>query len=150
MPYHLDHSLVIPRPRPEVFAFLADAGNLERITPDFLNFHIVTPQPIPMHAGAIIDYRLRLFGLPFYWRTLIEAFDPISSFVDLQLKGPYRLWRHHHVFTDAPGGTLMLDHVQYEMPFGSLGSITRRLVVRRALNRIFDHRNATILKILGR
>jgi ligand-binding SRPBCC domain-containing protein len=150
MLYHLERSLFLPRPREEVFAFFADAGNLERITPAFLHFHILTPRPIVMKAGTLIDYQLRLFGVPFHWKTRIEAFEPISSFTDVQLTGPYRRWHHRHDFSDAPGGTRMDDHVEYELPFGPLGTIAQTLFIRRAVNRIFDHRNATITKILSK
>ena len=135
---------LVRRTRREVFAFFADAANLERITPPALHFEIRSPQPIAMSAGATIDYQLSLFGLKFQWRTLIESFDPESRFVDVQLEGPYRSWRHTHEFSDAPGGTLVLDHVEYEVPFGPLGEIARRLFVARQLRRIFDFRRAAI------
>jgi len=135
---------LVRRTRREVFAFFADAANLERITPPALHFEIRSPQPIAMGAGATIDYQLSLFGLKFQWRTLIESFDPESRFVDVQLEGPYRSWRHTHEFSDAPGGTLVLDHVEYEVPFGPLGEIARRLFVARQLRRIFDFRRAAI------
>jgi ligand-binding SRPBCC domain-containing protein len=147
MPYHLKRSLFISRPREEVFAFFADAENLERITPAFLQFQILTPRPIVMQVGSLIDYQLRLFGISFRWRTRIDTFEPISSFTDIQLTGPYRTWRHRHEFAAVPGGTEMHDQVEYELPFGPLGTIARELFVRRAVDRIFDHRNATILEI---
>ena len=62
------------RPRAEIFRFFSDASNLGRITPDFLHFTILTPPPLDVKAGARIDYRLRLFGIRFRWRTRIEAF----------------------------------------------------------------------------
>jgi ligand-binding SRPBCC domain-containing protein len=147
MLYHLERSLFLPRPREQVFAFFADAGNLERITPAFLHFHILTPRPIPMQAGTLIDYQLRLFGVPFHWKTRIETFDPISSFTDVQLTGPYRRWHHRHDFSDAPFGTMMRDRVEYELPLSLLGAIARAIFVRRAIEQIFDHRNATIEQI---
>jgi ligand-binding SRPBCC domain-containing protein len=135
----------LPRPRPEVFAFFADARNLERITPGWLRFRIVTPGEIPVAAGALIDYRLSLYGIPFAWRTRIEAFEPGRSFVDAQLRGPYRRWVHLHAFEDAPGGgTRMIDRVEYELPFGPLGALAHVLFVKGALARIFDHRRACI------
>ncbi len=149
MPYHLERSLFIPRQREEVFAFFADALNLERITPAFLHFQILTPHPILMKAGTLIDYELRLYGVPFRWRTLIESFEPISSFTDVQITGPYRRWHHRHTFEEVSGGTQMRDQVDYELPLGPLGSVVRLLFVRRALDRIFDHRNATISEVFG-
>jgi len=147
---HLERSLFLPRPRREVFAFFSKAENLERITPPFLHFHILTPRPIPMQAGTLIEYQLRLFGVPFRWKTRIETFEPISSFTDVQLTGPYRRWHHRHEFSDAPGGTMMRDRVEYELPLGPLGTIARALFVRRAVDGIFDHRNATITGIFGK
>jgi ligand-binding SRPBCC domain-containing protein len=145
----LERIQVVPRPRAEVFAFFADAHNLERITPGFLRFRIVTPAPIAMHAGTRIDYRLSLFGVPFGWRTLIERYEPGRRFVDVQLAGPYRRWHHLHEFEDAPGGTRMLDRVEYELPLGPLGDLAHALVVRRQLRAIFDHRRRAIDALLG-
>lgn len=145
----LERIQLVPRPRAEVFAFFADAHNLERITPGFLRFRIVTPDPIAMHAGTRIDYRLSLFGVPFGWRTLIEVYEPGRRFVDVQLAGPYRRWRHLHAFEDAPGGTRMLDRVEYELPLGPLGDLAHALVVRRQLRTIFDHRRRVIDALLG-
>lgn len=136
-------------PRDEVFAFFEDAANLERLTPAFLKFRVVTPPPIEMRAGALIDYRLRLFGVPLTWRTLIEIYEPNVRFVDLQLRGPYRLWRHTHTFEEIPGGTLMRDRVEYALPLGPLGDVARAMFVRRTLERIFDFRNETIASIFG-
>jgi ligand-binding SRPBCC domain-containing protein len=144
MRHVFEQEQLVRRTRAEVFAFFADAANLERITPATLHFEIRSPQPTAMRAGAIIDYRLSLFGLRFQWRTLIESFDPESGFVDVQTKGPYRTWRHSHEFSDAPGGTLVRDRVEYEVPFGLLGEIARRLFVARQIRRIFDFRRAAI------
>jgi ligand-binding SRPBCC domain-containing protein len=146
--YQLKRDLFIPRPKDEVFAFFSDAGNLERITPDFLRFKILTPRPIEMKSGAVIDYQLRLFGLPFRWRTEITEFVPGSHFVDVQVKGPYKVWHHRHQFTTVAGGTQMTDIVDYDLPFGPLGALAHALMVRRSVNQIFDHRNRTILEIL--
>src|SRR5271166_5765411 len=133
MPYLLERSLFIPRPRTEVFAFFSDAYNLERITPAFLHFHILTPQPITMKAGTLIDYELRLYGVRFKWQTRIDEFEPTTYFTDVQSTGPYRRWHHRHEFEEAPGGTQMRDRVEYEMPLGPLGALVRQLFVRRAL-----------------
>ena len=149
MSYLLERSLFIPRPRKEVFTFFADAHNLERITPGFLHFQILTPGPIPMKEGALIDYQLRLHGLRVKWRTRIQEFTPPYSFVDVQLSGPYRRWHHRHEFNEVPDGTQMRDRVEYELPFGPLGALVRQLFVRRSLDRIFDHRNATITELFG-
>jgi len=145
----LARSQLVPRPRAEVFAFFADARNLERLTPPFLRFRILTPGPIAMRTGALIDYRLSLFGVPFSWRTEIEAFEPETRFVDVQRRGPYRRWHHTHTFADAPGGTLIGDRVEYQLPFGPLGELARVLAVRRQLDAIFDYRRRVIEAMWG-
>ena len=140
----LERVTVLPRPRSEVFAFFADAANLERITPPFLRFRITTRLPIAVATGTLIDYRLSLFGIPFHWRTLIETFEPEERFVDRQLKGPYSLWRHTHTFEEVEGGTRMTDHVEYAVPLGPLGSIARAIFVTRMVEKIFDYRARVI------
>lgn len=150
MAYHLERELFIARPHEEVFAFFADAGNLERITPPFLRFHILTPQPIEMRAGTLIDYELHLYGVRLKWRTLIEAFEPPSFFIDTQLSGPYRRWHHRHEFTEVLGGTQMWDRVEYDLALGPIGAVANALFVHRSVKRIFDYRNATIAKIFSR
>ena len=147
--YTIDRTQRVPRPRREVFPFFADAANLERLTPGFLSFRIVTPLPIAMRSGALIDYRIKLFGLPMTWRTLIESYEPGERFVDVQLKGPYRLWRHTHTFRDVPGGTEIRDHVEYALPLGPLGRIAHALMVKRTLGRIFDHRERVMADMFG-
>jgi ligand-binding SRPBCC domain-containing protein len=144
MIYRLERLTVIARPRHEVFRFFSDAQNLERITPSFLHFRILTPAPIVMDAGTVIDYELRLYGMPIRWRTLIDEFVPGHSFTDVQVRGPYRTWRHRHEFEDLSSGTGMRDLVEYEMPFGVIGRIARSLFVRQSLDHIFDYRNAAI------
>jgi len=146
----LHREQIIRRPRAEVFAFFSDAANLERLTPPFLRFRIVTPSPIVMREGTLIDYRLSLFGVPFSWRTRIELVVPDIRLVDLQLRGPYKLWRHLHEFEDVDGGaaTRMIDHVEYAPPLGVLGDAARVLFVRRIVNTIFDYRADTIDSLL--
>lgn len=145
----LERTQLIARPRSEVFAFFSDATNLERITPPFLRFRIVTPTPIDLREGTLIDYRLSLFGVPFSWRTRIEVFEPERRFIDTQLRGPYKVWRHLHEFEDVEGGTLMRDRVDYDVPLGPLGDVARALFVTRTVERIFDHRAETIAALLG-
>jgi ligand-binding SRPBCC domain-containing protein len=127
-----------------VFAFFADAANLEALTPPFLGFQIKSPLPIAMRPGAVIDYQIRLYRLPMRWRTLIEAFVPGESFIDSQVRGPYRVWRHEHRFTDtAGGGTEITDQVDYDLPLPPLGRIAH-VWVRRTLRQIFDYRHQIV------
>lgn len=149
--YFLAREQVIPRARSEIFAFFSDAGNLERLTPSHLHFRMLTPTPVDLHEGTLIDYRLRLFGIPFSWRTRIEIFQPEARFVDVQLKGPYRLWRHEHEFESIEGGraTRMRDHLEYALPLGVLGDVARTIFVARTVEGIFDYRKEAIVKLFG-
>ena len=135
--FTLETELWLPRLRDEVFGFFAEARNLETITPPWLSFEVLTPAPIDMRAGAIIDYRIRVHGFPLRWRTEITEWQPPARFVDVQQRGPYTLWRHTHTFTESKGGTLCQDHVRYR-PRG--GAIVNWLFVRRDVERIFQYR----------
>lgn len=145
----IERQQFVPRSRHEVFEFFSAAENLEAITPDFLQFHILTPRPIVMRPGLLIDYTLKLFGIRFHWQTKITEFEPESHFVDIQLRGPYRRWHHRHEFQEVAGGTLVIDTVDYEMPFGPLGRLVHRLSVRRSLRQIFDYRAQKIAQVFG-
>lgn len=127
----------LPRPCREVFAFFADARNLQTITPEWLQFEILTPCPIDMRAGALIDYRLRVRGFPIHWRTEITEWQPPHRFVDQQLRGPYHVWHHTHTFIERDGGTLCRDEVAYR-PRG--GALLHWLFVRRDVEKIFAFR----------
>jgi ligand-binding SRPBCC domain-containing protein len=129
-----------------VFSFFADAHNLELITPPWLHFEILTEGPISMQTDTLIDYRLRLRGIPLRWRTRIVLWEPPSRFIDLQMKGPYRLWRHEHVFMRADSGTRCIDHVQYALHGGRF---LDRLLVRPDVERIFDYRKKKMLEIFS-
>jgi ligand-binding SRPBCC domain-containing protein len=146
----LERAQVIERPRAETFAFFGDAFNLERITPAFLRFRILNEPPIEMGEGTLLEYRLALFGIRFYWKTLIERWSPEESFVDVQLKGPYALWRHTHTFEElSRTSTLVRDRVEYQIPYGLFGRIAHGLFVKRALKKIFDHRAQVIARLLA-
>lgn len=134
----------IPRPRPEVFQFFSDVCNLEAITPPWLNFHIETPTPIEMRTGTMIDYRLRVHGIPLRWRTRIAAWEPDRCFVDEQLRGPYRVWHHEHRFEEADGGTRMRDRVRYAVVGGAW---VNRLFVRKDVERIFAYRSKQLTEL---
>jgi ligand-binding SRPBCC domain-containing protein len=141
----------LPGTPDEVFPFFADAGNLEAITPPFLGFRIVTPRPIAMHVGTIIEYELKLHGLPISWLTQIEDWEPGVRFVDRQLRGPYALWHHTHDFTDGGNGTtIMRDTVRYAIPFGPAGRLAHSLLVKRDLERIFDFRREEVARRMQR
>jgi ligand-binding SRPBCC domain-containing protein len=132
-----------------VFAFFADAANLERLTPPSVGFTILTPTPIEMRTGARIDYRIRLGVVPVRWRTRIAAYEPGAMFIDVQEKGPYKLWHHTHRFHDVDGGTEIRDLVLYEIGFGPIGRIAHETFVRRQLRHIFDYRARVMQELFG-
>jgi ligand-binding SRPBCC domain-containing protein len=147
----LERRQAVEVPIEEAFAFYGDARNLERITPPWLGFEVTTPGPIEMGVGTLIEYRLRLHRVPVHWRTRIEAWEPPHRFVDVQVKGPYLLWEHTHTFEeDAKGATIIEDRVRYSIPFGPLGRLAERLLVRRDLRRIFDYRRDAVARELRR
>jgi len=144
----LTRKLTLDLPIEKVFDFFADAGNLERITPPELNFHITTPQPIDIKRGALINYRLKVRGVPVTWKTEISEWNPPRVFVDRALKSPYKQWIHRHTFTKlAAEKTLIEDEVRYRLPFEPLGDLAHWLV-RRELNYIFDYRQNAVAEIL--
>ncbi|MDQ3719510.1 MAG: SRPBCC family protein [Actinomycetota bacterium] len=140
----LERAQRLPGPPEEVFGFFAEAHNLEEITPPFLGFEVLTPRPIEMEVGTLIEYRLKLHGVRLRWLTRIDTWHPGVSFVDRQLEGPYRLWHHTHLFEPDEDSTIMRDVVRYALPLGPLGEVARKVVVRRDLDRIFDFRQAEI------
>lgn len=139
----------VTAPLDEVFDFFSRPENLERITPPSLGFEILTPPPIAMREGALIDYALTVKGVPMHWRTLITCYEPPHRFVDEQLKGPYAFWRHEHRFEAVSEGTRIVDEVRYALPFGPLGGLAHRLFVRRDVQRIFEHRTRVIADRFG-
>ena len=144
--FTLETDLWLPRPRDEVFSFFAEPRNLESLTPAWLNFQVLTPVPIAMRPGTLIDYRITVHGLPIRWRTEIAEWDPPRRFVDVQLRGPYTLWHHTHTFEERNGGTLCLDEVRYR-PRG--GALVHWLLVRRDVERIFQYRRKRLLELFS-
>ncbi|MBV8991502.1 MAG: SRPBCC family protein [Solirubrobacterales bacterium] len=149
MVHVLERQQLVPRPLGEVFAFFSQAGNLERITPPWLRFRLLTPEPIEMREGTLIEYRLQLHGIPVRWMSRIEEWEDGSTFVDRQLRGPYRLWHHRHEFVAAGDATVVRDRVRYALPFGALGELAHVAFVRRDLARIFGFRRAAVTRLLG-
>ena len=145
--FELRISLRVPRGREEAFAFFSDAHNLERITPGFLKFRVLTPAPIELREGVVIDYALRVRGVPLRWRSEITVWDPPHRFVDRQVRGPYRRWVHEHRFVSLDGGgTLVEDRVEYAVPGGRL---VHALFVKRDVQAIFAYRTAVLREMFS-
>jgi uncharacterized protein (TIGR01777 family) len=140
----------IPRTPETLWPFFCDAHNLEQITPPFLNFRVLGQSSHDIGAGTLVDYRLRLDGIPIGWQSRIEASDPPRAFVDAQVKGPYRLWHHTHEFAPMGAGTLMRDTVRYRLPAGWLGNLAGGRKVADYVQRIFDYRARKIGELFGR
>jgi ligand-binding SRPBCC domain-containing protein len=136
---------LVPATLEETFSFFSDAANLDRLTPEWLHFEITSPMPMTMREGAEIDYRIRWYGVPIPWRTRIDIWEPGVRFVDRQVLGPYRWWRHEHRFERQRHGTRVVDEVEF-LP--RLSWISRGLV-RRDVERIFTHRQAKLQGIFG-
>lgn len=136
-------------PPEELFPFFGDAHNLEKLTPALLKFQVLKPRPIPMGPGTLIDYRLKVRGLPIRWRTEILAWDPPHRFIDNQLRGPYRRWHHTHLFEPVDGGTRCTDIVHYELYGGPLAPLINRLLIQRDVQQIFAYREQVLAGIFG-
>jgi ligand-binding SRPBCC domain-containing protein len=148
--YELKKEVSIPASIQEVFSFFSNAENLNRITPSWLSFKILTPLPIKMEKNARIDYSLKLLGFRMKWRTEITAWEPSNRFIDRQIEGPYRVWEHTHLFEENEGGTQMTDVVRYAVPGFVLSPIVHFLFVRPRLEKIFLFREESILKYFGK
>ncbi len=148
-PHVLEFETKLYRPLNEIFDFFSRAENLDKVTPDDLGFSILTPTPIVMQVGTLIDYRITLMGVPFFWRTMISDWEPPHRFVDQQLKGPYVFWHHEHAFVQCAGYVLMTDRVHYLSPGGFLEPLVDRLFVRGQLNKMWKFRGETFAKLFG-
>jgi ligand-binding SRPBCC domain-containing protein len=146
--WRLECEMTAPVAIQQAFALFEDPYNLAKVTPPWLDFRIVTPQRISMARGAEIDYTIRWVGMPVKWRTLITDYEPPELFVDQQIRGPYRLWRHRHEFRESPGGTIISDRVDYRLPFGFLGDLAHARLVRRQLIDIFRFRQRAVADLL--
>ncbi len=149
MTYILERRVLIPAPRDTVFAFFEDPGNLAKITPRWTGFKDLTPEGPPLRVGLRTAHTIRWLGVGLRWTSKVVEYEPPHRFVDEQIGGPFRAWRHEHVFEDANGGTIMRDRVQYELPFGILGDVTHRLIVKGQLRRIFDYRERRIKQLFA-
>jgi ligand-binding SRPBCC domain-containing protein len=138
----------LPLSQTETFAFFERPENLAAITPAWLGLRLLTPPPIAMRVGLTLDYRVRMLGLPGRWRSLITDYDPPYAFRDVQVRGPYRRWEHHHRFLPARAGTLVEDFVVYEPPLGPLGAVLDRLMIRGQLRALFDYRRRRLNELL--
>ena len=145
--YELIREQWIPQPLDAAFAFFSRPENLEKITPPWLGFHIVRADT-ELHTGSLIEYKLRMRGVPMRWVSEITEWNPPHSFVDAQLRGPYAMWRHEHSFAAENGGTRIRDHVRYALPFGIVGALVHTLIVRRDVEGIFAYRKER-LELLG-
>jgi hypothetical protein len=146
--YTLRCEMLSPASLAGTFSVFENPHNLARITPPWLNFRILTGA-LEMRQGAVIDYTIRWLGLPVPWRTLISAYEPPHHFVDEQIRGPYRLWRHRHTFEPAARGTLVLDRVEYALPLGALGRAAHGLLVGYQLREIFRYRQEALKQFFG-
>ena len=144
--FTLRNEVWLPRPIDEVFEFFSDAYNLEALTPPILRFEVLTPAPTRMAVGTLIDYKLRLRGIPVRWQSEITVWEPPHRFVDEQRRGPYSMWVHEHTFEKKDGGTLAKDNVNYAVPGGAL---VNRLFVARDVRKIFEYRTERLLEALG-
>jgi ligand-binding SRPBCC domain-containing protein len=147
--YRLTREQWLPKPLEETFAFFSRPENLEEITPPFLQFHIVRAES-ELHAGSLIEYRLRVRGLPMCWTSEITNWEPPHRFVDTQVRGPYALWRHQHVFVAENDGTRISDDVEYALPFGFVGRLAHALLVRTDVEKIFEYRQQKLAELLGK
>jgi len=148
-PYRLVHEQLVPRKLEEVFEFFSRAENLETLTPDFLHFKIVSIHPQPVQKGTLINYKLRVRGMPLRWTSEIREWEPPARFVDFQTRGPYKLWHHTHRFIAEGDNTRIIDEVLYDLPFGVLGRLTHAVMVKSDVENIFRYREMKIRELFG-
>lgn len=149
-PHVLRYETRLYRPMEEVFEFFSNAENLNQVTPPQLSFSFLSPLPMKMHVGRLIDYRIKLMGIPFYWRTLISDWEPPYRFVDQQIRGPYVLWHHEHTFEDKGDYVLMIDTVHYLSPGWFLEPLIDKLLVRPQLENVWAYRDKRFKELFGK
>jgi len=142
--HKLEYKQFINKNIEEVFNFFSNPENLSLITPKKLNFNILTPSPIEMKDGQLIDYTIKLLGKKIRWRTMITVYEPPNLFIDQQLLGPYSLWHHKHVFKEVKNGVEIIDTIHYVVPFGIIGNIVNYFFIHRDLKNIFKYRKEVI------
>ena len=142
--YKLEFKQIINKDIDTVFPFFSKPENLSTITPEKLDFTILTPNPIVMKEGQLIDYTIRILGKKIRWRTIITEFSPPEMFVDQQLKGPYSMWHHTHIFNKIDGGVEIIDRISYAVPFGFIGQIVNYFFIKNDLKKIFRYRYKVI------
>lgn len=145
MPYRLETRLSVPAPLETVFAFFSDPSNLQSITPRFLNFRVLTPN-LEMQKGARIEYRLRVRGVPVKWQSEVTSWEPGVRFRDEQRRGPYKYWKHLHLFQADGDSTIVEDAVDYDVPGGR---VVHDWIVAPELMRIFTYRQHKLREIFG-
>ncbi len=148
--YELRREQIVPETLEKTFAFFSQPENLARITPQSLGFVTLTPSPIPMHTGSIIDYTIKVSGIRVHWRTLIAVYEPPHRFVDIQLKGPYAFWHHMHEFSAMGESTRIVDRVRYALPFGIIGRLVHPVMVAPRLETIFNYRAQIIADVFAK
>ena len=149
--YNLERTQMLKAELSEIWDFFSSPENLDKLTPKNMGFEILTQRPLPtMHRGQLIEYKVRpVLNIPIYWKTEITEVEDQSYFVDEQLKGPYKLWRHKHIFETTSEGIRMKDELEYALPLGPLGAIAHRLYVKARLKEIFDFRFESVDKMFN-
>lgn len=146
--YRFRQVQLIPRPIDDVFKFFSEEGNLERITPELLNFHVVGKSTDLVQEGTIIDYKLKVHGVPLKWKSVITNWNPPYRFVDHQESGPYKKWHHTHLFIPYGDETLIIDEVYFILPLGMIGKIFAGSFVTKDVSSIFDYRYRAIKELI--
>lgn len=147
----LHREMWVPLPLETVFAFFSNPANLELVTPPWVGFRILSKLPVAMKKGLLLDYAIRIHGIPLKWRSEITEWEPPLRFADLQIKGPYAIWHHQHKFEARHGGTLVIDEVEYAIPLSWMpgSGLIERFLVRPDVEKIFAHRRGALLRHFG-